>query len=59
MERIIKDLEKLVEYMWANELQHWEESFNPPDHIFHSINNVKNYLTGRKNGKKKKTLGKI
>jgi len=55
MERIIKDLEKLVEYMWANELQHWEESFNPPDHIFHSINNVKNYLNKESyNGKNRK-----
>ena len=55
MERIIKDLEKLVEYMWAEENKHWEEEGNPQDHIFQSINNVKNYLNKEKyNGKNRK-----
>tara|TARA_Y100001963_G_scaffold133611_1_gene193417 strand:+ start:315 stop:494 length:180 start_codon:yes stop_codon:yes gene_type:complete len=59
MERIIKDLEEIVEYMWEAENKHWEELGNPGGHIFLAINNVRNYLAGRKNGKKKKTLGKI
>tara|TARA_R100000234_G_C4864522_1_gene120635 strand:+ start:229 stop:435 length:207 start_codon:yes stop_codon:yes gene_type:complete len=54
MERIITDLEKLVEYMWAEENKHWEEEGNPQDHIFQSINNVKNYLIGRENEQKNK-----
>ena len=54
MERIITDLEKLVEYMWAEEHKHWEEEGNPQDHIFQSINNVKNYLIGRENEQKNK-----
>ena len=56
MEQIIKDLERLVDYMYAEELRHWEEDNNPEDHIFHAINNVKNYLIGRENGKIDKTL---
>ena len=55
MERIITDLEKLVEYMWAEENKHWEEEGNPQDHIFQSINNVKNYLNKESyNGKNRK-----
>ena len=46
-----KDLEKLVNHMWQEEYNHWEESANPEDHIFHAVNNVKNYLIGRKNAK--------
>jgi len=49
MERIIKDLEKLVEYMWAAEYKHWDEEEQPMHHIFHSINNVKNYLNKENN----------
>ena len=44
MERIIKDLEQLVGYMWAEENKHWEEAGNPGGHIFLAINNVRNYL---------------
>ena len=51
--RIIKDLDKLVQYMWNEEYRHWEEDNNPTDHIFHAINNVKNYLIGRENEQKK------
>ena len=54
MEQIIKDLEKLVDYMYAEELRHWEEEGNPEDHIFHAINNVKNYLIGRNNDRHSK-----
>ncbi len=50
--QIIEDLEKLVNHMWQEEYDHWEEGANPEDHIFHAINNVKNYLEGVKNGRK-------
>ena len=52
---IEKDLDRLVDYMYAEELRHWEEGANPEDHIFHAINNVKNYLIGRQNGRKEKS----
>ena len=58
MGQIIKDLERLVDYMYAEELRHWEEEGNPINHIFHAINNVKNYLIGRENEQKKRTSGR-
>ena len=51
MEALEVDIGKIVEYMWSIEHNDWEEKDNPEDHIFHSINNVKNYLIGRKEGK--------
>ena len=51
MERIIKDLEELVEYMWAEENKNWEELDNPAGHIFLAINNVRNYLESIKQEK--------
>jgi hypothetical protein len=42
------DIDKLVEMYWQIEKNHWEEDGNPEDHIFHAINNLKNYLIGRK-----------
>ena len=51
MEQIIEDLKKLVNHMWQEEYNHWEESANPEDHIFHAVNNVKNYLIGREDAK--------
>ena len=55
MEQIYKDLDKLVDYMWLNENKDWEELNNPDDHIFHAINNVRNFLIGRKNGRKEES----
>ena len=51
MEALEIDIDKIVEYMWKIEYDDWEEKDNPEDHIFHSINNMKNYLVGRKEGK--------
>ena len=51
MEQIIEDLKKLVNHMWQEEYNHWEESANPEDHIFHAVINVKNYLIGREDAK--------
>jgi len=46
---IIKDLEEIVRYMWAEENKNWEELDNPGGHIFLAVNNVRNYLEWRKN----------
>ena len=51
MEALEIDIDKIVEYIWKIEYDDWEEKENPEDHIFHSINNMKNYLVGRKEGK--------
>ena len=45
---IENDLRKVVKYLYDIERHDWEEKGNPEDHIFHSFNNVKNYLVGRK-----------
>ena len=42
------DLQYIVDMYWHTERIHWEELDNPDDHIFHKINNLKNYLIGRK-----------
>ena len=42
------DLQYIVDMYWHTERIHWEELDNPDDHIFLKINNVKNYLIGRK-----------
>jgi len=47
-EELFKDLRKVVKYLYDIEQHDWEEKGNPDDHIFHSFNNVKNYLVGRK-----------
>ena len=45
---IEKDLQKIVDMWWKHEFDHWEESGNPEDHIFNSINNIKNWLEGQR-----------
>ena len=44
MEALEIDIDKIVRYMWQIEYNDWEEKENPEDHIFHSINNIKNWL---------------
>ena len=51
---IIKDLEEIVRYMWAEENKNWEELDNPGGHIFLAVNNIRNYLEWRKNEQKNK-----
>ena len=43
------DLHQIIDMYWRQELNHWEELGNPDDHIFNKLNNVKNFLIGRKN----------
>ena len=48
MNEIKNDLQKIVDMWWQHEFDHWEESGNPEDHIFNSINNIKNWLEGQR-----------
>tara|TARA_R100001463_G_scaffold102573_1_gene156998 strand:- start:603 stop:770 length:168 start_codon:yes stop_codon:yes gene_type:complete len=50
---IENDLEYIIDMYWQVEKEHWEELDNPSDHIFNNLNNVKNFLIGRNNGKLK------
>ena len=47
-EELLKDLRKVVKYLYDIEFHDWEEKGNPADHVFHSFNSLKNYLVGRK-----------
>ena len=49
--KILRDLERVIDYLWEYEFNHWQESGEPENHIFQSINNVKNYLFSLKEGK--------
>ncbi len=46
------DLEYIIDMYWRVEKDHWEELNTPSEHIFNNLNNVKNFLIGRKNDKK-------
>ena len=48
MNEIKNDLQKIIDMMWKEEFDHWEENACPEDHIFHSLNNIKNWLEGQK-----------
>ncbi len=45
---IEKDLQRIVDMWWKHEFDHWEENANPEDHIFHALNNIKNWLEGQR-----------
>ena len=44
MKKVNKSISDIVKYMWDNEFNDWEELGNPENHIFHAINELKNYL---------------
>ena len=48
MNEIKNDLQKIIDMMWREEFDHWEENACPEDHIFHALNNIKNWLEGQK-----------
>ena len=48
MSDLKENLQKIVDYMWQDEYKDWEELDNPDDHIFHAINNIKNWLVGQR-----------
>ena len=41
---LIKALRKIDKQFYDIERNHWEESANPEDHIFHDFNTIHNYL---------------
>ncbi len=45
--RLRKDLKRIVMMYWSDEKSHWEELGNDEDHIFTSLNNVRNYLISK------------
>jgi len=38
------DIQKIVDMWWDIEKDNWEEAGTPNNHIFLSLNNLKNYL---------------
>ena len=48
MSDLKENLHKIVDYIWRDEFKDWEEKDNPDDHIFHAINNIKNWLEGQR-----------
>ena len=48
MSDLKENLQKIVDYIWRDEFKDWEEKDNPEDHIFHAINNIKNWLEGQR-----------
>ena len=44
MKNLNKDLKRIVMMYWQEEKNHWESLENPSDHVFLSLNRVKNYL---------------
>jgi hypothetical protein len=47
MKRLHKALKRIVMMYWQEEKNHWESLDNPEDHIFMSLNKVKNYIIGK------------
>ena len=43
-EKLKKDLQKIVDYLYVDEFQHYIELDKPDDHIFIAVNNVEKYL---------------
>lgn len=39
--KILPDIEKVVDYLWADEEKHWVESNRPKDHIFVNLRNIR------------------
>ena len=53
MKNLNKDLKRIVMMYWQEEKDHWESLDTPSDHIFLSLNNVKNYLIGERKANEK------
>jgi hypothetical protein len=46
MEKLHKDLKRIVMMYWQEEKTHWESLNTPEDHVFLALNNIKCYLIG-------------
>ena len=47
MIRLHKALKRIIMMYWQEEKTHWESLDNPEDHIFMSLNEVKNYIIAK------------
>ena len=57
--QINDDMHRIVHLLWEKEKERWERNGTPNNHIFISINNMKNYLVAeRKREEKIKELMK-
>ena len=41
---IVKSMQKIVDYLYANEFKHYIENDKPDDHIFVHINKVEKWI---------------
>ena len=41
---LVKDLKYIVDMNWEEERRHWDELGCPDKHVYHSLNNIRNYL---------------
>jgi|10_taG_2_1085330.scaffolds.fasta_scaffold19281_5 hypothetical protein len=48
-ESLEKDLKDIVDMSWEEERRHWDEVGCPKKHIYHSLNNLRNFLIKLKN----------
>ena len=44
MQELKKNLQKIVDYLYIDEFQHYIELDKPDDHIFIAVNNLEKYL---------------
>ena len=42
--KIVKSMQRIVDYLYADEFKHFIENNQPDDHIFVDINNVEKWL---------------
>ena len=48
MNKEVKEaIERVVDFYWDDEKRHWEEMYNPNDHIFTELALLRNHLNRR------------
>tara|TARA_Y100001963_G_scaffold127_1_gene177 strand:- start:80 stop:409 length:330 start_codon:yes stop_codon:yes gene_type:complete len=48
-ESLARNLQDIVDMHWEEERKHWDELECPDKHIYHSLNNLRNFLIKLKN----------
>ena len=48
-ESLVHNLQDIVDMHWEEERKHWDELECPDKHIYHSLNNLRNFLIKLKN----------
>ena len=49
--RILKSINKLIDYSFTDEKKHWEECNRPKNHIYSDIRRIRWWLTNKSNKK--------